>query len=307
MTWAPEGLYITHIRQIMGIVHRARLTDNRNVQVPMGHERLTKDMCCKTPADEEFMKDKAYRSYVGAIGYLACQGVRIDCAYSHSELARYSDCAGPGHWEALINVIHFLRKHAYDGILLPRAGGFELRATCDSDYNGCKDERTSKTGTTLDCGGAIFQHLSRAQKWVAKSVGAAEYHAMASCSAELLFYRQVMLALGFKVGTCPIEKSDKAAADEAIPTLFSDSTVALGNGVKPINWLSEKLKHMEIHVNFFRQYVQNGFFKLAKIASKSNPSDVCTKGYSTRAAFREAADHFIRTLPFRYRPTSEGG
>ena len=64
---------------------------------------------------------------------------------------------------------------------------------------------------------------------------------------------------------------------------------------------------MEIHVNFFRQYVQNGFFKLAKIASKSNPSDVCTKGYSTRAAFREAADHFIRTLPFRYRPTSEAG
>ena len=84
-----------------------------------------------------------------------------------------------------------MRKHPYTGILFPRAGGFEIRACCDSDYDGCKDERTSKTGVTLDVGGALFLALSRSQKWTAKSVGAAEYHAMATCAAELLFYRPV--------------------------------------------------------------------------------------------------------------------
>ena len=305
MTWVPEGLYMTHIRQCEIIVHRANLTDNRNVQVPMPRERMTKAMCCQSKADEEFMKDKNYRSIVGAIGYLANQGIRADLAWAHSELARYSSCPGPGHWEVLVNLIHFIRKHPYTGVLLPRAGGFEIRACCDSDYDGCKDERTSKTGVTLDIGGALFLHLSRSQKWTAKSVGQAEYHAMATCAAELLFYRQVLKILGFPVGVCPVYKTEKPAADELIPTLFSDSTVALGNAIKPANWLSEKLKHMEIHINFFRQYVQEGFFKLAKIESSLNPSDLLTKPFATRESFNTAAAHFMKELPFRFRPSTK--
>ena len=303
-TWTPEGLYMTHIRQVEMLIHRAQLTDNRNVQVPLPHERMTADMCCKTDADREFMRGKRYRQYVGALGYMACQGCRLDVAFSHSELSRYNDCAGPGHWHALINVLHYLRKHPYLGVLFPRGGGFELRATCDSDYDGCRDERRSKTGVTLDVGGAMFLHLCRAQKWIAKSVGSAEYHAMATCAAELLFYRQAFLSLGFKIGTTQVVKSDKPAADAAIPTLFSDSTVALANAAKPINWLSEKLKHVKIHINFFRQYVQAGYFQLAKIASALNPSDALTKSYASREAFRAAISHFMKELPFAFRPTT---
>ena len=303
-TWTAEGLYITHMRQVQMIVHRARLTDNRNVQIPMSGERLTKELCCKTDADREFMSDKPYRSLVAAIGYIANLGVRLDVAFAQSELSRYNDCAGPGHWEALINLLHYLRKHPNLGVLFPRTGGFELRATCDSDFNGCKDERTSKTGVTLDIGGALFNYICRAQKWTAKSVGAAEYHAMATCAAELLFYRQVLHAVGFKAGTCPVFKTDKPEADQWIPTLFSDSTVALGNAAKPVNWLTEKLKHTEIHVNFFRQYVAEGYFKLAKIASELNPSDALTKLFPTRESFRKAIGHFMVELPFKYRPAT---
>ena len=76
-------------------------------------------------------------------------------------------------------------------------------------------------------------------------------------------------------------------------------------GAKPINWLSEKLKHVEIHVNFFRQYVQAGHIKLAKIASAENPADALTKSYATRASFQAAIAHFMRELPFRFRPTTQ--
>ena len=99
-------------------------------------------------------------------------------------------------------------------------------------------------------------------------------------------------------------KTDKPAADDAVPTLFSDSTVALANAAKPINWLSEKLKHVEIHINFFRQYVQAGYFQLAKIASALNPSDALTKSYASREAFRAAISHFMKELPFAFRPTT---
>ena len=303
VTWAPEGLYLTHIRQIEKMVHRAQLADSRNVQVPLPHERMTSDMCCKTDADRQFMKGKNYRQYVGALNYMSSQGVRADIAFAVSELSRYNDCAGPGHWEHLVRVLHYLRKHPYHGVLFPRTGGFAMRATCDSDYNGNPDERTSKTGVTLDVGGALFHYLCRAQKWTAKSVGMAEYHAMATCAAELLFYIQAYRSLGFEVGTCQVLKSDKPEADLAVPTLFSDSTVALANAAKPINWLSEKLKHVEIHINFFRQYVQAGVFRLAKIPSALNPSDMLTKSYASREQFRTATEHFCVELPFKYRPT----
>ena len=67
----------------------------------------------------------------------------------------------------------------------------------------------------------------------------------------------------------------------------------------------EKLKHVEIHVNFFRQYVQAGHIKLAKIASAENPADALTKSYATRASFQAAIAHFMRELPFRFRPTTQ--
>ena len=252
---------------------------------------MTKAMCCQSAADENFMKDKPFRSIVGAVGYLANQGVRADLAWAHSELARYSSCPGPGHWEVLVNLLHYMRKHPYTGVLFTRQGGLDIRASacCDSDFDGCKDERPSKTGVTLDLGGSLFLHLSRSQKWTAKSVGAAEYHAMATCAAELLFYRQAMKSLGFPMGLCPVYKTSKPEADELIPTLFSDSTVALGNAAKPMNWLSEKLKHVEIHINFFRQYVQAGFFRLAKIDSAENPSDLLTKSFPTREALIQSS------------------
>ena len=100
-------------------------------------------------------------------------------------------------------------------------------------------------------------------------------------------------------------KSTKPEADEPVPTLFSDSTVALANAAKPINWLTEKCKHMEIHLNFFRQYVQAGYFKLAKIDSSKNPSDALTKSYASREAFRTAIAHFMKELPFKLRPTTK--
>ena len=156
----------------------------------------------------------------------------------------------------------------------------------------------------MDLGGSLFLHISRSQKWTAKPAGAAEYHAMATCAAELLFFRQVKRHIGLQVGTCPVVKTDKPEVDENIPTLFSDSSVALATAAKAANWLSEKFKHMSIHIHFFRQYVQAGFFKLAKIESARNPSNVLTKGWSSREAFKNAASHFIVELPFRFRPTT---
>ena len=61
---------------------------------------------------------------------------------------------------------------------------------------------------------------------------------------------------------------------------------------------------MEIHLNFFRQYVQAGYFKLAKIDSHRNPADALTKSYASREAFRTAIAHFMKELPFKLRPTT---
>ena len=81
--------------------------------------------------------------------------------------------------------------------------------------------------------------------------------------------------------------------------------MALADAAKAINWLTEKCKHMGIHLNFFRQYMQAGYFKLAKVDSSKNPADALTKSYTSREAFRTAIAHFMKELPFKLRPTAK--
>ena len=61
-----HGLYMSQARHIQILLHRAGLEGEKgtgcNLQVPIREERLSKDMCCKTPADHLFVKTKSTAS-----------------------------------------------------------------------------------------------------------------------------------------------------------------------------------------------------------------------------------------------------
>lgn len=156
---------------------------------------------------------------------------------------------------------------------------------------------------TIDLGGALISAISRTQKYTAKSVGEAEYGALSTCAAEVLFYCQVLESLGFPHG--PKEMSSVSDSPGVhmtceAPMIFSDSTTALANAVKPKGWFMDKFKHIEIHYHFLRQFVQKNWLKLRKVSCKINPSDHLTKGFDSADAFKNAISTYTVELPVRF-------
>ena len=301
-----HGLYMSQARHIQILLHRAGLEGEKgtgcNLQVPIREERLSKDMCCKTPADHLFMKNKNYRELVGGVLW-CCKITRWDVAFAAKELARYFDCPGPEHWNQLMKLMHYLRKNVYECLFFPVEGGTDLKGYGDADYNGSKDERLSTGAWIVLWGNCRIADCSRTHKYTARSVLESEYGAMASLAAELIYWRQFLISIeSFKqlsiVTTAPDETHD---AEQAELTIYSDSASAIASGNKPLGWLSDRLKHVQNHVHFFRQWVQLGMLKLDKVSGKVNPANIGTKGFNSPQQFKTEKALSMATLPVQFR------
>ena len=80
--------------------------------------------------------------------------------------------------------------------------------------------------------------------------------------------------------------------------LFSDSASALASAEKPVGWLSDKLKHVQNHIHFFRQWVQLGLLKLSKVSGKINPANIGTKGFNSPQQFQDERALTMSSLPW---------
>ena len=300
------GLYMSQARHVRILLHRAGLEEAKgvgcNLQVPIREDRLSKDMCCKTPADHLFMKNKNYRELVGGVLW-CCKITRWDVAFAAKELARYFDCPGPEHWNQLVKLLHYLRKNIYDCLFFPVDGGMQLSGYGDADYNGSKDERLSTGAWIVFWGQCRISECSRTHKYTARSVLESEYGAMASLAAELIYWRQFLIAIdSFKQLSIETTTPDKAcAAEEEAMVIHSDSASAIASGNKPLGWLSDRLKHVQNHVHFFRQWVQTGLLKLSKVSGKINPANIGTKGFNSPQQFKTEKALSMAVLPVQFR------
>ncbi|GKD41859.1 uncharacterized mitochondrial protein-like protein, partial [Tanacetum coccineum] len=76
-----------------------------------------------------------YRRLVGRLLYL--QTTRPDIAYSVNVLCQYIVDPRHSHMDAAHEVLRYLKGTIGQGILVPRDGGCNLTAYCDSDWLGC--------------------------------------------------------------------------------------------------------------------------------------------------------------------------
>ena len=73
--------------------------------------------------------------------------------------------------------------------------------------------------------------------------------------------------------------------------IWSDSQTALANGDKPWNWLSDKLKHVQNHLHFFRQYVKSGDIDLQGRADQESSH------FATGSVVYEPSDQTASSSP----------
>ena len=85
------------------------------------------------------------------------------------------------------------------GIWYPRDSGFDLIGYSDADYAGCKIDRKSTTGTCQFLGSKLVSWFSKKQHSVSTSTTEAEYIAVGSCCAQVLWMRNELFDYDFKL------------------------------------------------------------------------------------------------------------
>lgn len=129
-------------------------------------EVLTKEMCAITTEEEEFMKTKNYKSFLGILLYLSITA-RPDICTAVSAVARFAQNPGRKHWEALLRILRYLQgTRNYVLILNAKRDIKELfdlstMAFADADWGTDKDTRRSRSGYAIYMANSLVMWSSK--------------------------------------------------------------------------------------------------------------------------------------------------
>ena len=164
---------------IQNLIHmqkaKSYMHNTHKQHVPMTDCRLSDVDAVKEPKHrkEKGLDQKPFRSFLGACGYI-CMSTKPQCSYAFKELARFNTNFGLPHWEALLNLISYIQTTQDEGLIIPAAGGEDITAYSDADWNG-SDKHLSTTGWIIFCGDAPISWCSQMQRATARSVCESEY------------------------------------------------------------------------------------------------------------------------------------
>ena len=115
----------------------------------------------------------------------------------------------------------------------------EFEMSMVGDWAECIDDRKSTSGGCFDLGNNLVLWMSKKQNPVSLSMAEAEYIAVASCCAQLLWVKKLLHDYGITQDTMCV---------------FSDNTSAINMSKNPVQY--SKSKHIEIRYHFIRDLVE---------------------------------------------------
>ena len=127
-------------------------------------------------------------------------GTRPDIMFAVSKLSRFLSCYQEVHWQAAIQVVHYLKGTREMELQLGGSSpDLSLIGYCDSDYanDPGQEGHRSVTGYCFSLGSGAVSWSSKKQKTLADSTCAAEYMAASEAGRELVWLRTLLRELGF--------------------------------------------------------------------------------------------------------------
>jgi hypothetical protein len=143
-------------------------------------------------------------------------------------------------------------------ILFPCPSAFH--GFCDADWAGCKDDRRSTSGFAIYMGANLLSWSAKKQATVSHSTAEVEYHALASTTAKLMWFMNLLKSIGYCLPP---------------PKLYCDNISAITMAKNPV--FHHRTKHIEIDVHFLRKRVASGALLLEHIAGTAQLADILTK------------------------------
>ena len=182
----------------------------------------------KTPA-ELLANAGLQRKYATLVGQLMwpSRACRPELATAVNILARFTHAPAQRHYNALLRVVGFVKRHPEMGLVYPSGANTKditrdlaavskpqykhqgnicnrLLAFVDSDHARSEDDRKSVSGCLIFLGGCAVDWFSTKQQLVTVSSTEAEYVAMSQMSRHVIFVKGVVADLGLPQGAVPM-------------------------------------------------------------------------------------------------------
>jgi hypothetical protein len=130
---------------------------------------------------------------------------------------------------------------------------FELLGYLDADYAGCKVDRKSTSETCQFFGWSLVFWSSKKQNFIALSMTEAEYVAVGSCCAQLLWMRQPLKDYGYTMNHIP---------------LLYDNESAIKIAYNPCEHY--RTKHIDIRHHFLRDHAIKGDIVISHVRTPNS-------------------------------------
>jgi len=237
------------------LVQRFGLQDAKGIGTPMEIRPTYLD---ENEGDD--CKDRPYRELIGGLLYLS-QRTRPDIAFSVTK-AQFCCDNNEDHWNATKRVLRYLNETKHLKIVY-RPSKQKLMAFSDADWATSTMDRKSNSGYLIMLAGSPVFWRSVKQTSVALSTMKAEYIALAECTREVVWMKELLGSIGF---------------DDLVqgPTLiWCDSQAAIAHAGSYVN--KSRTKHIAIRHHFIREKVTDGTIQLKYVTTHENPADLLTK------------------------------
>ena len=252
-----QGIKIHHRRYIEEVLDRFDLHNIRKYATPM--EVCTKLKLDKDPGANACDK-KQYQEMVGCLNYIATT-IRFDIANSTSIVSRFTSSPNMQHMAAVMRILGYLSLTKDVGLFYQSKCSDGLHALSDSDWGGCPDTYRSTTGFMVRLGTAPISWMSKRQTLTAQSTCEAEYVAASEATRELIWTRNLLDELGFKL-TGP-------------SVLFMDNEAARKLAHNPE--FHAKTKHIGMKYHLIREQTLAGNIAPQYVPTADNLADLLTK------------------------------
>ncbi|GJS11095.1 retrovirus-related pol polyprotein from transposon TNT 1-94 [Tanacetum coccineum] len=250
---SPRGIFINQAKYALEILNKYGMDLTDPVDTPMV-DRLKLDEDLKgTLVDQT-----RFRGMVGSLMYLTAS--RPELVFVMCMCVRYQAKPTKNHLEAIKRVFWYLRGTIHMGLWYPKDNAMALIAYVDVDHAGCQDTRRSTSGSAQFLEEKLVSLSSKKQRSTAISTTEAEYIAMSSCCAQILWMRSQLKDYGFELNKIPLYCDNKSA-------------IALCcNNVQ-----HSRSKHIDIHHHFIREQVENREVELYFVETNYQLADILTK------------------------------
>ncbi|WVZ75441.1 hypothetical protein U9M48_023491 [Paspalum notatum var. saurae] len=248
-----DGIFMSQSKYLKDMLKKFGLEYAKSIKTPMGTNGLL-----ELDKGGQLVDQKLYHYMIGSLLYITAS--RPDVMFSVCLCARFQASPNEAHLMAVKRILKYLKHTPNIGLWYPKGAQFELIGYSDSDYEGCKIDRKSTSGSCQFLGRSLVSWSSKKQNSVSLSTTEAEYIAAASCCAQLLWMKQTLLDYGVNFNKIP---------------LLCDNESAVKLATNPVQ--HSRTKHIDVRHHFLRDHVGKGDITICAIGTEDQLADIFTK------------------------------